>query len=183
MAERGVLMKPVKKIKKANYTWEVSETDRVNEPSGTAYKVTLTVPENKKRTDGFSIPGVTAGDLMVCVNAIKKGLPVSVVDDLCRELELSRSALAKRVGIPERTLMRRMQVGRLTSGQSERVVRLARLFDRTIQVLGSKERARRWLNAPRAQLDGHTPLDMADTELGAEEVTHLLGRIEHGVFS
>ena len=176
-------MKSLKKIKKTTYTWEISEADTVHDPAAEAYEVTLTVPEEKKQIEGFSIPGVTTGDLMVCVTAIKRGLPVKVVDDLCRELEVSRSTLAKKVGIPERTLVRRMQGERLSPGQSERMVRLARMFNHTIQVMGSKDRARLWLKSPRSQLNDHAPLEMADTEFGAEEVSRLLGRIEHGVFS
>lgn len=176
------MTKPVKQIIKTAYTWQVSRADCVNEPSA-AYEVTLTIPKPKKTAAAISIPGLDTGDLMVCVNAVKKGLPVKVVSDLCRELGVSRSALAKRAGIPERTLMRRMQGKTLTPGQSERMVRLARLFQQAVQVLGSKENARRWLNSPRPQLNGNTPLEMADTELGAEEVGHLLGRIEYGVFS
>lgn len=176
------MAKSIKQIKKTAYTWQVSRVDRVNEPAA-AYEVTLTVPSSKRRLKGVSIPGLDTGDLMVCMNAVKQGLPVRVVDDLCRELELSRSTLAKRAGIPERTLIRRMQGKSLTPGQSERIVRLARMFDRAVRVLGSKEHARRWLNSPRPQLNGSAPLEMADTELGAEEVAHLLGRIEHGVFS
>ena len=32
-------------------------------------------------------------------------------------------------------------------------------------------------------MSGAVPLEYAETEVGAREVEHLLGRIEHGVFS
>ncbi len=83
----------------------------------------------------------------------------------------------------ERTLIRKIQGGRLTSDQSERMNRVARLLVRAIEVLGNKERALRWLKAPRSYFGGKPPLDFADTELGSQEVFNLLGRIEHGVFS
>jgi len=85
--------------------------------------------------------------------------------------------------VAERTLIRKIQGGRLTSDQSERMNRVARLLVRAIEVLGNKERALRWLKAPRSYFGGKPPLDFADTELGSQEVFNLLGRIEHGVFS
>jgi hypothetical protein len=40
-----------------------------------------------------------------------------------------------------------------------------------------------WFTSPKIPLDGKTPLECADTEIGAKEVEDLLGRLEHGVFS
>jgi putative toxin-antitoxin system antitoxin component (TIGR02293 family) len=85
--------------------------------------------------------------------------------------------------VAERTLIRKIQEGRLTADQSERMARVARLLARAIEVLGSKERALHWLKAPRSYFGGKPPLDFADTELGSQEVFNLLGRIEYGVFS
>ena len=43
--------------------------------------------------------------------------------------------------------------------------------------------ARKWLKEPSWALGDVTPLQYADTELGAQGVEDLLGRIEHGVFT
>ena len=40
-----------------------------------------------------------------------------------------------------------------------------------------------WLKAPNAALRGHAPLNLLDTDIGAESVLDTLGRIEHGVFA
>ena len=50
-------------------------------------------------------------------------------------------------------------------------------------VMESVENGRRWLNSPQVGLGGATPLEYAETEVGAREVEDLLGRIEHGVYS
>jgi putative toxin-antitoxin system antitoxin component (TIGR02293 family) len=50
-------------------------------------------------------------------------------------------------------------------------------------VMASKEAGRQWLSSPQVGLGGAVPLEYAETELGAREVEHLLGRIEHGVYS
>jgi ribosomal protein S16 len=45
------------------------------------------------------------------------------------------------------------------------------------------ERAVRWLHRPNRALGGPAPLTLLDTDLGAQQVEQLLGRIEHGVYS
>lgn len=66
--------------------------------------------------------------------------------------------------------------------ESERILRIARVFDMALSVFGKLEKARRWLKHPARGLDGHIPMEYADTGLGAQEVIDLLGRIDHGVF-
>lgn len=122
-------------------------------------------------------------DVLDQVEELKQGLPAELVDKLCDELEITLQDLARYTGVGERTLKRKLKAGRLSCGQSERMVRLSRLLERTVQVMGSREAAVQWLKAPRSHLRGQTPLDMAVTELGTEEVLNLLGRIEHGVFA
>jgi len=161
------------------YAWEVKES-AVKE-AALKYEVFLRGPERKKPE--LKIIGFKSNDVMGQVAELKEGLPAGIVDVLGRELEISRKELARIAGVAERTLIRKIQEGRLTADQSERMARVARLLSRTIEVLGNKERALRWLKAPRAYFGARPPLDYADTELGCQEVVNLLGRIEHGVFS
>ena len=170
----------VKKIKKTEYVWEVKEVKGVHE-TALKYEVSLTLPKRKK--PGLRVIGFKSDDVMGQVAELKEGLPPRIVDALGRELEVSRKELARVAGVAERTLIRKVQDGRLTADQSERMARVARLLARAIEVLGNKERALRWLKAPRSYFDGRPPLDFADTELGCQEVFNLLGRIEYGVFS
>ena len=169
----------MKKIKTGEYTWEVNEF-YVKE-AAEKYEVSLTLPVHEKQER--KIIGFESDDVMGQVAELKAGLPAGIVDALGRELEISRKELARVAGVAERTLIRKIQAGRLTADQSERMNRVARLFARTVDVLGDKERALRWLKAPRSYFNGKPPLDFADTELGCQEVLNLLGRIEYGVFS
>jgi len=51
-------------------------------------------------------------------------------------------------------------------------------------MFGDDEKAAaQWLKEPVRALGGETPLEMAETEIGAQEVNALLVRIEHGVFA
>jgi len=169
----------MKKIEKTEYTWEAEKI--VFKEAAVKYEVSLSVPVRRKPK--LRIIGFKSDDVMGQVAEIKEGLSAGIVDLLARELSVSRKELARISGVAERTLLRKIQAGRLSADQSERMVRIARLLSRAIEVLGNKERALRWLKAPRSYFGGRPPLDYVDTELGSQEVFNLLGRIEHGVFS
>jgi len=117
----------------------------------------------------------------VLIDRVHEGLPYSEVDHLSTLLGLPIRGLAKTLGIPERTLARRRRDGRLSSDESERVLRLERLFSLTVAMLRDEERARTWLKTPKRALGNKTPLGYAETEVGAREVENLIGRIRHGV--
>ena len=69
-------------------------------------------------------------------------------------------------GIHPRTLARRKQEARFPPNESERLMRIALLFNRAVDVLGAEETARDWLKTPNPALGGQTPLAFADTEPG-----------------
>jgi putative toxin-antitoxin system antitoxin component (TIGR02293 family) len=121
-------------------------------------------------------------DTARAISKIKSGLSVKVFFALRDQLNVSAEELAHVVGIAPRTLLRRKQEGRLQKEESERVVRLQRLFEKALDVFEDRAAAQSWFISPQLALGEKTPLDYADTELGAREVENLLSRIEHGVF-
>jgi putative toxin-antitoxin system antitoxin component (TIGR02293 family) len=121
-------------------------------------------------------------DTAKAISMIKSGLPVKVFFALKDQINISAEELARVVGIAPRTLLRRKQEGRLQKHESERVVRLQRLFEKALEVFEDPAAVQSWFVSPQLALGEETPLDYADTELGAREVENLLSRIEHGVF-
>lgn len=116
------------------------------------------------------------------ISLLKEGLPTDLFDKLKNRLNISDNALAKIVQIPKRTLNRRREKGKLKTDESERVLRLAQVYDMAVDVMGSEETAVSWLKKPARGLGGRIPLEYADTAPGTHEVIALLGRIDHGVF-
>lgn len=108
---------------------------------------------------------------------------MTAFDHLQDAMAVPAKTLASAANIAVRTLNRRRQQGRLQTDESERLFRIAALYDRAIEVLGDQERARAWFKEPKKTLGMKTPLQYADTEPGAREVENLLGRLEYGVFS
>jgi len=117
------------------------------------------------------------------IDAVQHGLGIGEMEDLRSMLDLPIEGLASKLGISKATLHRRKAAGRLDPAESDRLVRFARLMGKAIEVMESKENARKWLNSPQVGLGGAVPLDYAETEVGAREVEDLLGRIEYGVYS
>lgn len=58
-----------------------------------------------------------------------------------------------------------------------------RIIARALGVFGDESEAKQWLNEPKQALQGETPLQALDNELGIEQVDIMLGRIEHGIFA
>jgi putative toxin-antitoxin system antitoxin component (TIGR02293 family) len=97
---------------------------------------------------------------------------------------ISLTEIAAIIGIPPRTLARRKSSGRLTSDESEKLLRLSSVFEQAIELFeGDEANARRWLTTTKKALENQTPLAYSRSELGAREVENLIGRLEHGVFS
>ncbi|MCL5671616.1 MAG: DUF2384 domain-containing protein [Acidobacteria bacterium] len=115
---------------------------------------------------------------------VRKGLPAAAVTALAKKLDLANAVLSKKLGIPQRTLTRRLsQQSRLTAAESDRTVRLARVYAQAIEMIGEKGKAVEWLRTPNRALGGERPLDQLDTDLGARAVEDILGRIAYGVYS
>jgi putative toxin-antitoxin system antitoxin component (TIGR02293 family) len=120
------------------------------------------------------------------VKQIHRGFPVVVIEKLAEELELSQQALLKVARIAPATLTRRRNsaAGLLSPGESDRIYRIAAIYRSALQLFeGDGDAARGWLGEPAKALGGNTPLQHLDTEAGAAEVSDLIGRLEHGVYS
>lgn len=125
---------------------------------------------------------IEVGSTDELIGALKTGFSADSFDKLKNRLNISDNMLSKIVHIPQRTLTRRRQDGRLRPDESERVLRIARIYDKALDVFKTETGAERWLKKPARGLGYKVPLEYADTEPGAQEVLNLLGRIEHGVF-
>jgi putative toxin-antitoxin system antitoxin component (TIGR02293 family) len=137
------------------------------------------------RRDGHyyvALFGLRRYDALHVMEQIQRGFAYSVFERFQRNTELPYRLLAAAAEIPERTLARRKESGRLEPDESDRLARLSRVVARTIELFeGNVDDARGWLTSPATALGGRTPLDFAATDAGAIEVEQLIGRLEHGI--
>ena len=115
---------------------------------------------------------------------VRKGLPAISLVALAEKLDVGQTVLSQKLGIPQRTLTRRLSHrSRLTAAESDRTVRLARVYASAVEMIGDSENAVEWLRTPNRALGGERPLNQLDTDVGTREVEDVLGRIAYGVYS
>ena len=114
---------------------------------------------------------------------VRTGLPYASLEALTARYGLTIEDARRLLRLPPRTLARRKKAGRLNAEESDRLFRIGRIAAHAENVLGECAKASRWLHKPNRALGGVTPLSLLDTDLGAQEVEKILGRIDYGVYS
>jgi putative toxin-antitoxin system antitoxin component (TIGR02293 family) len=133
----------------------------------------------RKRAGSIGLGASSTSELM---KQIEQGFPFDTLLRLEENSGLSLSLLASIIGIPERTLVRRRAAGRIEPGESERLLRVSILFEKSVDLFkGDVTAAVDWLSSPKPALNNHPPLLYARTELGAREVEDLIGRVDGAV--
>ena len=127
--------------------------------------------------------GLKAGSSGELIRQVGRGFSYQSLLALESRSGIDLQRIASIIGIPPRTLARRKSSGRLTSDESEKLLRLSAVFEQALELFeGDKPAAVQWLTTPKNALENETPLHYSRTELGAREVENLMGRLEHGVF-
>ncbi|HWE86936.1 MAG TPA: antitoxin Xre/MbcA/ParS toxin-binding domain-containing protein [Terracidiphilus sp.] len=140
-----------------------------------------------------SIPDLFGGEAVLgkpinkrgaLADLVREGLPAKALLLLAERLDLRQAEISEKIGIPQRTLTRRLaQHSRLTAAESDRAVRLAQVYAIAAETLGDGDKAAAWLKTPNRALRGGRPLDQLDTDPGVREVEDVLGRIAYGIYS
>ncbi len=133
---------------------------------------------------GEPVLGRTARQGGALAKLVREGLPAQSLFLLARRLDLRQAEISEKIGIPQRTLSRRLhRRARLTAAESDRTMRLAQVYTSAVEALGSEDKATQWLKTPNRALRGGRPLDQLDTDPGVREVEDVLGRIAYGVYT
>lgn len=129
---------------------------------------------------GPAVVGVEVRSGLDLARAVRRGLSVRAAEHVLETGRLSAAEM-DRVVLPRKTLANRRKAGTLTSEQSDRLIRAARILAWADDTFGGPDKASLWLRRPTSALGGERPLDLLDTDEGAREVETLLGRIDHGL--
>lgn len=114
---------------------------------------------------------------------VQRGLPYRALVRVMERFGIGLVEAQRFLLVPPRTLARRKAQARMRAIESDRLIRLARVGARAMEVFGADEKAAAWLHRPIRALANKTPLELLQTDLGAKRVEDVLGRIEHGVLS
>lgn len=133
---------------------------------------------------GVRTLGLGSDDAVRLVRLVQAGFPYSRLAKLQKATDMSWEKIARFVAIPQRTLTRRQNEGRLHPDESDRVLRASRIFEMAVELFeGDTAAATQWLQTAQPGLGGEVPLEFASTDVGAREVENLITRLEHGVFA
>ncbi len=135
------------------------------------------------RARGSSL-GLSALGTDELIRAVQRGFSFKALEIFSAETGFPPAEVASIVGIPERTFARRRASGRLSPEESERLLRISSIFEKTVALFeGDVPETVEWLTQPKKALGDKVPLSYSRSELGAREVENLIGRLEHGVFT
>jgi putative toxin-antitoxin system antitoxin component (TIGR02293 family) len=137
------------------------------------------VEEVVRKLGGRTVLGRDVRSQADLASIVRHRLPLSTLKGLVLA-GLSEQEV-ERLVIPQRTRRHRAEKQQpLTIDESDRAVRLLRIQTVAEETFGSADKAHVWLRRSLAELDGETPLDLAQTEAGARLVETVLGKIAWG---
>lgn len=113
----------------------------------------------------------------------RRGIFKETLMSLAQKLSFTMHEISKILHLSERTIQRYKSKDRLSSDSSERVLLLAGLYERGLDIFGSAQNFTDWLRTPLSAFDGQQPISLLDTSFGFRVVEDELVRIEHGVFA
>ena len=117
------------------------------------------------------------------LETVEAGVPVATITSFVAASGMQLKDIYE-VVIPARTLKhRKSRKEPLTPDESDKLVRLVRVYDQAVRVLGETEKALYWLSEPKRRFDRRTPIQMLRTDLGGRMVEEMLGQIYHGMFA
>ena len=112
------------------------------------------------------------------LRSIEGGLAYRAFDELVEQTGLAADRVAEFADIARRTLAKRKTEGRFSRDESDRLLRVARVFALAFEALGrNRDVTAAWLLSGQPALGGSVPVEVGRTELGAREVEAVISRL------
>lgn len=165
-----------KSKKTKTYSTEDEPESRVEEAAVQYESLRVILGGNK------SMKKAIAGDFDL-ISLTREGIKKSTLKSLAGHLGISMETMSRLLHTSHRNIQRKHEEELLDTLKTEKVLELAALAQRGIEVIGSKAGFIEWLHSPLMALGNKTPVDFLDTSFGIQMVTKVLGRLEQGVYS
>jgi putative toxin-antitoxin system antitoxin component (TIGR02293 family) len=129
---------------------------------------------------GSGILGLEVRSFQDLESTVSIGLPKTALRRTLERVYLTAGDVRQAMYrvVPEATFKRRT---RLSREEGERTERLARVIAAAEYVLDDREDAREWLIKPHPELGNRSPLEAAQSELGARRVEQVLDSLLYGL--
>ena len=137
---------------------------------------------NVLMSQSAAIPVVSPPPFTFDWREIEHGLPLSTLEEFSAYSGIAVKDLLE-VVIPARTLKHRRQKKEpLNLDESDRLARVARMYELAVKVYDDREDGRRWLCGRKQRFDDRTALEMLKTGTGEHAVQEFLIQIDEGMF-
>ena len=123
------------------------------------------------------ILGIKVKKLVQMGQLIRSGFSYSCLGKLMAATGMDRAQLGKALGLNERSLARHKLTGQLSSNESNKIYRCARVVAKVLGKTGNLEAAQDWLIKPSFELRGIKPIYLLATDAGTEQVLELLNNL------
>jgi putative toxin-antitoxin system antitoxin component (TIGR02293 family) len=132
-----------------------------------------------RKLGGYQALGADVASEADLARIVDRGIRVAVLTHIQRA-GFSKQEI-ERLIIPARTWRhRKTKREPLSTEESDRVVRLARIQALAEDTFGDVAKANRWLREPLGILEGKSPVDIARTESGARLIEQILAKLDWG---
>jgi len=129
-----------------------------------------------------ALPLVSSTPFTFSWREIERGLPLLILEEFSAYSGIAVKDLLE-VVIPARTLKhRRQRQEPLNLDESDRLARVAKVYELAVKVYGDREDGRKWLCGKKRRFDGKTALEMLRTEAGEHAVAEALIQLDEGMF-
>ena len=130
----------------------------------------------------LSFVGLKAASDLELALLPEKGLPLAAVQNL-KDQGLTFTEISEIVISPRTLKHRKARREKLSSVETDRVLRVARIVDLADRVFGSRMKALLWLRSVDDRLDDRTPMQMLANENGGRLIESMLWQIDEGIYS
>ncbi|HEV2135733.1 MAG TPA: antitoxin Xre-like helix-turn-helix domain-containing protein [Terracidiphilus sp.] len=130
----------------------------------------------------FSFVGLKAVSDLELALLPEKGLPLTAIQSL-KNQGLTFTEISEIVISPRTLKHRRSRKEKLSSIETDRALRVARIVDLADRVFGSRRKALLWLRSADDRLDHRTPMQMLANESGGRLVESMLWQIDEGIYT
>ena len=117
------------------------------------------------------------------MEAARSGISKTELEQLKEHSGLDYDQLAQLLDVSRATLINKKGNDRFPLTLSERILSLADIYSSGYDVFGDASQFNAWIFEPNKALGGKPPFALLDNQYGREEVRHIIGRIEYGVYS
>lgn len=117
------------------------------------------------------------------IQLAREGVSKKALENLKEKASLDYDQLSTILNVGRTTLLNKRGNDLFNEDLSDKIVGLADIYSYGYEVFEDRDRFNDWIFRSNKALGGKAPFKILHNSFGREEVKHLIGRIDHGVYS